>query len=209
MVHLRRDEARNLARCTRLWELGHGDFPGGSPFARRISVGEEGARLPGVSLFRGEDQYLYSHSGALEDESAIKPGENLIVMGGGALDHNLAKAFESLVRIKLEQGEKLEVVIPLFMTYCSRDLVDAEEYIGRDDNKYVKALETRFENGELTGYATFIDNVPGACRFPVDPQVRLNWFTTLKAMFQSRFFPELNGQPKTLSRLTTYFADRT
>jgi hypothetical protein len=242
LVHLRTAAARNLARCTKLWTLDRDHYPGGSPFTRRISVGEEGSHLPEVRFARGKDHYLYSQSGSLEDyqlparryhcedeiipgetdlryrvvdqpvlshASLIQKGESIFVLGGGNLDHCLANAFESLVRIKLEQGERLEVIIPLFMTYHSTPGLKAEEYIKNNKNKYRNALETKFGKGDRPGYLIFIDNQLWSSNSLVNRQVGLNWFTTLRAMFQSSFFPEIDGKPKPLSRLMTYFSDRT
>ena len=226
LTHLRQAEARNLALCTKMWNLGTPSFPHAQPFLHRLSLTEEGVRLPEGPLTSRDDQ-VFSWSGAIDDATPpfshryagvdffpaaeygfADRGRQRFVLGGGNLDFCLARTFESLLKIKAEQGEKLEVIIPLAMTYFSKQVTSPIDYILQPNN-YEQALQRAFADRIIPGFEIYIDEAQHTQRFPINPQVELHWYTSLKAMFNSpRFFPETSGDVATLGRLIHYFAPK-
>ena len=211
LTHLRKSEAHNLDRCTRLWKLSDPVFKDGKPFEHRLSLVEEGGCLPDGPYGSGI-QRIFSWSGAIDDDSSppgyahlmyeftpasaygfAGSGFNQIFLGGGNLDFCLLRTFESLVRQKVRQGENFQAIIPLALVYCSEKVDNPFDYIV-NPNHYSRSLEKSYQNKTIGGYSIVVDGNPLLERPGSSPNVELHWFTVLKKMFASPFFPEINNE---------------
>ena len=220
----------NLERCTKLWELRDPAF-GGIPFKRRVSLTGEGSQLPNGLTRRPGDLKIFSFTGAIDDRTIppeyegnerefhpavdfgfAGPGYNHFVLGGGNVEVCLLKTFVSLVREKTQQGERLEVLIPLMMVYFHDDISQPEMYVTKP-NHYSRFLERALNEEDprklaVDSYSLSVDGrVKFGQTYPKPAAIELHWFTTLKGIFSSPFFPETRNNPAALKRLIDYFSD--
>ena len=219
LTHPTKLKPDNLDHCTRLWKLNDSVFKDGRPFDKRLSLVEEGSFLPDAPL-ESPNERIFSCSGSIDDETHppgyeylmhdqdphlmyeltpassdvfAGPGFNQIFLGGGNLDFCLLKTFESLVRQKVRQGEDLQAIIPLAMVYYSNRVEDPFDYI-HNSNHYRASLEKYHKDKTIGGYRVTIDGDTSTERHGSGPTVELHWFTVLKKMFASLFFPEISNK---------------
>jgi hypothetical protein len=209
LTHLRQKEKRSLDLGRRLWQLQDpvlGDRP---VFARRLALQEEGKDLPaGVDMSR-TDLKLYSSLGELDVDSApyrarftgedplaassfgfAAPGHATFILGGGNLDCCLLKTFASLIRLKSSQKESFRVAIPLALIYQANGFNDLLAYI-REPNSYLQVLEQHQAAGQLGGFRIFENGRLVRAKLGPAPLAQLHWYTSLRALFASTFFPEV------------------
>ncbi len=211
LTHLRGPETRSLNTCTRLWNLRDKAFVGLTPFAKKLSIVEEGSRLPLDAIDSFSSLKAFSLSGALDDPAPDfahkyfdyefftpenmgfpSKGDNFFIMGGGNLDFCLFRTFESLVKIKKKQGEPLFVAIPTGAVYASSRVPDIFEYFGDKNNRYGQFLRNSYESLGLSGYRIFYDGRLTDSGGQ-SGEVELHFFSSTRDMFASPlFFPELN-----------------
>lgn len=203
----------NTAICTRFW--GINEIVGSRVFERRLSLQEEGGRLPeGVAMDR-EDDIVFSHSGAVDDNTPpasyrnypnieflpasalgfVGPGSQVFILGGGNLDYCLHKTFASLVRLKFAQGEKLQVLVALPLVYHSgiyqgMNVRSASDFV-KAENDYVRSLKGEQARHTISGYCITVNGQTISGIPEGEPTVELHWFTTLNGMLASPFFPEI------------------
>jgi len=215
LVHLRAAKRDNLEMCSKLWRLRHPEL-----FDKRLSLVEEGSRLPERCDFEIGDNRHFSWSGKIDDATLppkfrtmpmaepyfmpanqygyAQPGDQQFVLGGGNIDYCLWETFASLVKIKLGQNEPLQAIIPLAMVYQPTRSGSPIEYIEKP-NQYAQYLERKAKSFRVT-----INDVPVLERPGGGPLVELNWFTSLRDMWLSPLFPETNS-PDLIRRLIAYF----
>ncbi|MBU0671897.1 MAG: hypothetical protein KJ732_02585 [Candidatus Margulisbacteria bacterium] len=228
LTHLRQAEPHNLRSCTKLWNLTDRAFGAEGPFAKRLSLTEEGSDLPAGVKLGPWDNKVFSWTGAIDDVTPLpkyqkmnlpppdfvsaydlgfaQPGEQSFILGGGNLDFCIWETFQSLVKVKLEQGESFQAIIPLAMVYWSDRLGNPFKYI-EQPNRYTNFLEQTHAAGKLSSSQVFIDEQLVFSRSGSGPTIELHWFTALKGMFASPFFPE-TSEPASLNRMISYFAQR-
>ncbi len=226
LTHLRREEAYNLRNCTRLWQLNDPVFKGNGVFAKRLSLVEEGSRLPEGVEIRCGDARVFSWRGFIDDKTPppglarthpqavflsayemgfAAPGEQKFVMGGGNLEVCFWRTFNSLVRIKTAQAEPFQAIVPLGMVYSCSSVCQPIDYITKP-NRFTAFLEQSYRKKEIPGYLITIDGQAqpsaGEAGGP-----ELHWFTSNRDMFESPFFPEVDSQAA-VQRLIGHFASR-
>jgi hypothetical protein len=230
LTHLRREGEQEevvLRMAEKFWRCQDKAFGPNGPFDRKLSLVEEGSRLPVTGRLLGGEAIVFSWTGMLDDRTPppgyehlgimeqpiftaldhgySQPGENLFVMGGGNLDLCLLNTFSSLARIKRQQHEPLTVLIPLAMVYCFNRNLDLVNYARRPVD-YLRRLEKMFGQNLLNSYRVMVDGqlVYGEANIAAD--VELHWFTSLNRMFASSFFPESHDLA-VQQRLVDYFSD--
>jgi hypothetical protein len=226
LVHPRRQAKVPLELARRMWVLNDPAFNGQPVFYQRVSLVEEGSDLPDQVEMSAADLKVFSHSGALDDatppyrsyitgeiaipaseDGCASPGNQTFILGGGNLDFCLESAFRSLIRLKSAQREPCAVAIPLALIYQEPGAENMFDYI-RHDNKYTQGLWQSAETGGIVSYSVYEDDgqpIVTTGNWQSAEAVSLHWYTSLQALFRSRFFPETSRDPAALDRLKRYF----
>jgi hypothetical protein len=219
LTHLRGRDSHNTRVCKRLWDFNDPAFRKGTPFDRRLSLIENNNCLPEDVSLRPErdrngnpvDDIVFSATGRIDDPtpppefknsthlfySAAQrgfsdPENHKFVLGGGNFSVRMFKTFRSLVEIKDQQGERLQVVIPFPLVYFSANV------------RPMVFSDYLHENWKIDGYRIIIDGKVEVDTEKEQPFVELHWFKSLMAMFDSNFFPEIKSE-QDLSRVMDHF----
>jgi hypothetical protein len=225
LTHLRKKEPRSLRMSTALWQLKDPAFPDGRPFEKRLSLVEEGGDLPGGVDVGVGDLKIFSWTGAINDGTPphayrastmeflpasqlgyAQPGEQQFLLGGGNLEFCLKQTFHSLISVKTQQNEPLQVIISLAFVYWSSDTTNIFRYIS-NENHFTWILNKLRTDEKIRSYLITLNGRYHDHSGLSDPTVELHWFTSNRDMFASPLFPEVADQAS-VQRLINYFAAR-
>ena len=195
LTHLRKEEEVNRQRCERFWVQTR------DLFAERVYLQENNSSFLSVEALRAvRGKVVYSRTGAVDDYTppAGRPspsflpaselgiagrGHEVFVLGGGLLENCLFNTFDSLIRMKIDQGQPLQAIIPLPLIYHQGE---------KDENKrYLDLLRESASKKKIGDYQITLNGTVTESRSGLPgPTIELHWFTTLRNMFYSALFPD-------------------
>jgi hypothetical protein len=216
LTHLRGKDSHNTRVCRKMWELTHSEK---TLFGHRLSLLENRLDpLQGVPMRRGEDDKVFSSTGAVFDTTLptgwegsgslfvtaaqrgfMDKGRRVFVHGGGNAAFCLFKTWRSILELKMgQEGERLQSIIPLPLLYFSK------AYRPDYPNEQNIFLDYLVNHCRQRGFVVTVDGKKKASAGEGDHAIELHWYTTVTGMFKSPFFPEFND-PKHLAHALEHF----